>query len=283
MRRRSPQLLVWAILDIFIVSACVGYGLANPVALTGEAPPDSQTYPPTITITSPCNNTAYNTSRLPLAFSVTAPESRTAESTTVINVSYETSWKKEAIDVLHGGQEHPSFELMLSNIPEGEHNIVIKARGYGLYKQDGVFFKWFFISSSATIYFTVDYTAPTLTVLPPTNVSAASTIPLNFTVNEAYKEAAYSLNGQQNLTVSGNSTLPCLPAGQYNVTFYAWDLAGNVGASETADFTVTEVAHLAAEPADDSLMVPVAAVLSAAAILGIVLALKRRSKASKHN
>jgi hypothetical protein len=259
----------------------VGYSVANPYALIGEVPPDQETYPPVITITSPVNNTAYNTSRVSLTFNVTAPQSRTASSTTVIRVSYEDDWRNEVIDVLLGGQEQPSFNLQLSNVPEGQHSILIKAVGYGLYKQEEQwFYKWFYIRSSATICFTIDRTAPTVLVLPPENLSSTSTVPLNFMVNEAYSQAAYSLNGQENVTVSGNSTIPNLPAGQYNVTFYAWDTAGNSGASQTANFTVAEMPQMA-ETADNSLIVSAAVVLSTAVIIGVVLFLRRRHSASK--
>jgi hypothetical protein len=111
-------------------------------------------------------------------------------------------------------------------------------------------------------------------VLPPENVSSTSAIPLNLTVNEAYSKISYNLNGQQNVTVSGNSTITPLPAGQYNVTFYVWDTAGNIGTSESTDFTVAEIPQTA-ETANSSLLLPVAAALSTVIIIGIVWLFKR--------
>ena len=251
---------------------------ANPYTITGEVPPDQETYPPVITITSPVNNTAYNTSLVFLTFNVTALQSRTAwEPVTLLGVTYKADWYKEAIDVLNGGgQQQASFSLQFSNVPEGQHSIVIKAVGNGLYKQKEWWsLKEFRISSTATISFTIDRTAPTVLVLPPENVSSTSAIPLKLTVNEAYSKIVYSLNGQQNVTVNENSTIHPLPAGQYNVTFYAWDIAGNIGTSETANFTVTELPQTA-ETADSSLLLPVAAALSTVIIIGIVWLFKRR-------
>ena len=40
------------------------------------------------------------------------------------------------------------------------------------------------------------------------------------------------------MTISGNTTLADVPNGFHNVTVYAWDEAGNKGASETINFTV---------------------------------------------
>ena len=52
-------------------------------------------------------------------------------------VTYKADWYKEAINVLNGGgQQQASFSLQFSNVPEGQHTIVIKAVGNGLYKQD---------------------------------------------------------------------------------------------------------------------------------------------------
>jgi hypothetical protein len=162
-------------------------------------------------------------------------------------------------------------------VSEGQHTIVIKAFGYGRYPDEkySVLYKEFFISAQATIYFTIDRTAPAVSVLHPENVSSNSTIPLNLTVNEAYTRIAYSLNGHQNVTVTGNSTLSNLGAGQYNVTFYAWDVAGNVGSSKTANFSVAEMPN-APEEVNDSLILPAATVTSVVVAVGVGLLLYKR-------
>jgi hypothetical protein len=259
----------------------VGYSAANPYSFTGVVPPDQETYPPVITITSPVNNTVYNTSRVPLTFNVTAPQSRTASYVTVDRVTYEVDWRKEPISVLNGPEQQPSFNLWLSNVPEGQHTIVITARGMGqITDEKELSYKWFFISSSATICFTIDRTPPTVSFLPAENVSSTSSVPLNLTINESYSKITYSLNSQQNVTASGNSTIPNLPAGQYNVTFYVWDIAGNIGTSETANFTVTEIPQTE-RTADSSILLPAAAALSTVVFIGIVWLFKRRSSVSR--
>jgi WD40 repeat protein len=55
-----------------------------------------------------------------------------------------------------------------------------------------------------------------------------SSVLLNFTVDEAASHITYSLDGEENFTTAGNT----------NLTVYAWDEAGNVGASETITFSV---------------------------------------------
>jgi hypothetical protein len=279
--RRRGSLSVFAVLALLVLVAnLVGCGTANPYTFKGEMPPDPETYPPIITIASPNNHTAYNTSRVPLTFNVSAPYSTTASSTTIIGVTYETDWQKEAISVLHESQKQPSFTLQLSNMPEGQHQIVIRAVGYAFYlNEKELSYKEASISSTAVIIFTMDRTAPSVLALPPENISTTSTIPLNLTVSESYSKITYSLNGQQNFTFNGNSTLPHLTAGHYNVTYYVWDVAGNVGASETAYFNVK-----IPEPVPETFsVVPVAVVFIVAVALvatGLLGYLKGRKSES---
>jgi hypothetical protein len=51
---------------------------------------------------------------------------------------------------------------------------------------------------------------------------------------------AYSLDGKENITISGNTTLNGLAYGAHNVTVYATDASGNTGVSETAYFTIAK-------------------------------------------
>jgi hypothetical protein len=67
-----------------------------------------------------------------------------------------------------------------------------------------------------------------------------SDIPLNFTLSEPTSQITYSLDGQENVTIAGNTTLTNLPYGGHNITVYASDLAGNVGNSETIAFTIAK-------------------------------------------
>jgi N-acetylneuraminic acid mutarotase len=85
----------------------------------------------------------------------------------------------------------------------------------------------------------VDGTAPEITVLSPDNKTYdTSSIPLNFTVNEAVSQITYSLDGEENITITGNTTLTGLANGDHNLTIHAKDEAGNVGTSETMYFSV---------------------------------------------
>jgi hypothetical protein len=73
----------------------------------------------------------------------------------------------------------------------------------------------------------------------------------------------YSVDSGENVTISGNTTLEGLAAGPHNVTVYASDSFGEVGASETAEFTISQEA---------SAVVPVAAISVAAATVALAAA-----------
>ena len=63
-------------------------------------------------------------------------------------------------------------------------------------------------------------------------------VPFTLTTDEPVSQVSYSLDKQANVTVAGNTTLTDLPNGSHDITFYAWDEAGNIGASEIVHFSV---------------------------------------------
>jgi len=65
-----------------------------------------------------------------------------------------------------------------------------------------------------------------------------SSVSLVFTLNKQVNWTGYSLDGQGNATLAGNTTISGLSNGLHNITVYAKDEFGNVGASETVSFTV---------------------------------------------
>jgi nitrous oxidase accessory protein NosD len=82
-------------------------------------------------------------------------------------------------------------------------------------------------------------TPPKIARLSPVNqVFNESSIPLLFTVDKQVKWIGYSLDGQDNVTISGNTTITDLLNGLHNVTVYARDEFDNMGASETIYFSV---------------------------------------------
>jgi hypothetical protein len=81
--------------------------------------------------------------------------------------------------------------------------------------------------------------SPTISVFSPLNTTYnVSSVPLTFTVDKPVSLMEYSLDGQDNVTIVGNTTLTALPNGLHNVTVYAKYTEGGIGASEIVNFTV---------------------------------------------
>ena len=94
-------------------------------------------------------------------------------------------------------------------------------------------------------------------------------ISLIFTVNEPASRISYSLDGQTEVTIASNTTLSGLTVGTHNLTVYAQDSGGLVGASETIQFSI--VARFPTELVITS--IAIAAVVS----LGFLIYFKRHS------
>jgi parallel beta-helix repeat protein len=84
----------------------------------------------------------------------------------------------------------------------------------------------------------LETTPPTISVTSPANKTYASDVVLSFTVNEPAPWRGYSLDGQKNVTVTGEKTLANLTEGTHGIVVYAEDLIGNLGSSDAIYFTV---------------------------------------------
>jgi hypothetical protein len=113
----------------------------------------------------------------------------------------------------------------LDNLTDGYHTL----EAYSTDTQGNI------ISDSIT--FLVDATAPKITNLSINNTDSGDRL-LSFTVDSEARWVGYSLDNQANVTVTGDVVLGDLSFGSHNVTVYAEDAAGNMGASETLFFTV---------------------------------------------
>jgi hypothetical protein len=122
------------------------------------------------------------------------------------------------------------------------------------------------------VYFSIDSfidsAPPDIRLLSPENrtyIVADSTkpnVPLNFTSNESL-QVSYSLDGQENITLNGNTTLTGLSNGLHNITVYARDIEGNAGTSETITFTIAEP-----EPEPFPIMLTITASVASVAVVG---------------
>jgi hypothetical protein len=77
-------------------------------------------------------------------------------------------------------------------------------------------------------------------VSPQSQTYSQDAVSLNFTVDKKTVWLGYSLDGQEKVTVTGNTTIAQLQNGLHNVTVYGNDTLGNLGVSETVIFTISK-------------------------------------------
>jgi hypothetical protein len=117
--------------------------------------------------------------------------------------------------------------------------------------------------------------APAVSVSSSKNATYLGSFPLNFSVSKPAAWMGYSLDGQENVTVTGNTTLTGLSVGLHNVTVYAKDAFENTGTSETLTFTIAE------EPFPTA---PVAAAsVATVGVVGVGLLVYFKKHPRKHN
>ena len=231
-------------------SSSVKFAQANPYAnfyLFEKVPPPPGSTPLKISVSSPKNNAIYNVSNVTLAFNVSNYETSIDS---ITNINYSASWLQGNVIVWKQNSHSPEFPDFWSynetfwNLPDGNYSIAITANGWGSY-EDNVKVDYFWgtvYSFEMTSVLTVNFIVanpPKVSILSLENETFASPdVPLNFTVSESASRIFYVLDGQENTTIGGNMTLTSLSNGLHNVTVYAMDEAGNVGASETVCFSV---------------------------------------------
>jgi hypothetical protein len=130
---------------------------------------------------------------------------------------------------LYEGKAH------LTDLPQGAHNVTVWEAVY----QTMISYAWYIGAVLSTVSFNIDSIPPHITILSPeAKVYYTSDVPLDFTVNKTFSQITYSLDGHENITAAGNMTLTGLSNGAHNLTVYATDEAGNIGASQTIAFTI---------------------------------------------
>jgi hypothetical protein len=153
----------------------------------------------------------------------------------------------------------------LTGLSQGPHNITVGVRAQR-YMISYAGIEW---SVFSTVSFSV---APQITVLSPeTKAYNVSDVPLDFTVEETFSRIEYSLDGQGNVTIDGNTTLTWLPNGDHNVTVYATDEFGNTGVSKTIYFDVEA-------PFPTVLVVAVSVAAVVVVGMGLFIYLKKRKR-----
>jgi hypothetical protein len=298
----KKTLLTPVFISVLLLLAVVGTSLVNlgrgnpnpypPDIYSEEGSPRNETEPPTVSIIVPTNGTSHSSSSLSLTCNVSVGDSSTASVRFLWEITFEADWLPKNVTAYEfNADEDPytteptitefSKTLSLTGIPEGTHSLIVHARERGAYEryeyESGFIIREyvtnFFIDGFSSVVFTVDLTPPTISVLPVENKTYyTSDVPLTVATNEVLSKIAYSIDGHENVTIAGNTTLTNLPLGEHNIAIYLTDEAGNTGASETIMFTVAEPEPFPVAP------VAAASAASIAVVSGVLLVYFKKRK-----
>jgi hypothetical protein len=293
--RKTAAALIMALLIIAVAGTfLVNLGKANPYLrdwkVDGEIPVPEGTKLPVVTISNPQNNSYHASKNLLLNFSAVIEKSGNI-SLGFSELYYIGSWQNERTDFdmntlwVKNNYSYPSeFSINLTDVPEGYHWLEVCAVATAFayetrHELDGIYYTTYYVRyktiSSSTANFTIDTTAPNiLSVSMENKTYDKASIPFVLVTNEPVSQVLYSLDGLDNVAISGNSTLTDLSAGNHTVTVYARDLAGNFGASETLTFTVAEPESFPSVPVVAVSALSIAAVTAA----GLIFTRRRRRK-----
>ncbi|MGD6853178.1 MAG: hypothetical protein ACQCN6_14050 [Candidatus Bathyarchaeia archaeon] len=293
-RKEGIFLILVAVLSLSLANPTfVGLTKANPLYLTWY-PTEPVTTPPIVTILSPLQNQTVNSTATVLNFTVTKPNTWVTYSSIdyMPNTAMVIGKLVSYYYVLDGieSQEVPlentfgirasvdypdkpvlttSYSINLT-LTEGKHNIRVIVNCATLcYGEKDVSVS----GSSEMVFF--DMSLPPTIVLSVENAPFYSSgVVLDFAINKPTSRIAYSLDNQENMTLAGNTThtaLTGLSAGKHNITVYAWDVTGSIGASETVTFN-------SPEPFPILIFVAVTSVLAAVIVAVSIAVFRRASK-----
>jgi hypothetical protein len=250
------------------------------------------TDPPIISVHSPGNNMTYSADNAVLNFTVSRPEHwlvfaggtfGRALKQLLISIAYQLdgNWS-DIVPANYSDLQSPfNYFSKLPYLEDGVHTLKVHAYASGWrIEADGAWETQVYINSSSDlIYFKVDNTPPTVSLLSLEGETYYTTnVPLDIIVDESASQITYSLDGQENVTVTGNCTLTNLPYGVHNLIAYVKDTAENVGTSQTATFTVAK------EPEPFPITLVTTASAISIAIVGaatLIIYLKKRKSHNK--
>jgi N-acetylneuraminic acid mutarotase len=110
-----------------------------------------------------------------------------------------------------------------------------------------------------------------ISIISPENKTYISgNISLAFTINKPVDLQGYTVDGQEKVSITGNTTLSELPSGSHNITVYATDSFGNTAFSQTITFSI-------AKPQTSIVTVAAVSVAVAVAVVaGLLVYFKKR-------
>jgi hypothetical protein len=235
--KRTTSALALTLIMAILFSVLAGTVLVN----VSKAFVYHVTDPAAVKIDSPAQNGVYSSNNITISVSVESPNDYW-EMTSVQIALYLDGFIRTGADAKKLDQQGHVFTYNSSlNVwKEGQHNLSVVADIACRPPATSIWPDYDFTASGKSA---VQFELKTLmiSVLSIENRTYnTADLSLDFVVSKPVLKVAYCLDDQANVTIAGNTTLRGLSKGGHSVTVYAWDTAGNIGASETVTFSVAE-------------------------------------------
>lgn len=173
-------------------------------------------------IASPSENASYSNGTINVCFNETIDGPNSISTYLNIVSTYMGDWMQESqwcpfppgVNPFHQTSHFLQYNFSVTGIPVGQHSLNITANGGGDFIENETDYS-FVLERTISVKFSVS-TSPIITlrtnpiITSPSFQNATftnSSLPLNFTVDHPASEMAYSLDGQDNVSISGNTTL----------------------------------------------------------------------------
>jgi hypothetical protein len=223
-------------------------------------------------------NKTYDSNSVPISFTVESPYPDGWEITAVYGVKLYLDGDSCENAITIGASRR--YSSTLTGLELGSHCLYVVA--YVSYKTSERYSMWVTdpadgSGSSKVVYFAVTIPKPVIKILSidQQQTFSVDAVPLDFTVSKPVSWMGYSLDGQDNVTVSGNTTLTDLPQGTHDLLVYATDSYGQTAKSLIRHFTIDTTTFSLSFP---TTLVTALALISAAAVLIAVLFYFKRRK-----
>ncbi|MCW4003090.1 MAG: hypothetical protein NWE95_04165 [Candidatus Bathyarchaeota archaeon] len=245
-----------------LLAFCFAILTAYPLLLIEQAEGNPWTASPEWRVSSPQNNATYNRTYVNLDLRVISENNN--------NYYYSIDGSPEIPIRVRDGDLKPDpnlfeFKKVLNGLAEGKHTLILY--------HDIWFYHEYILNSGQTITFYIDTTAPKISNLSINSTGTGDWL-LNFTIDENASWVGYSLDNQANITINGDAVLRDLSFGVHNVTVYANDTVGNLGASDTLTFTVDEPEVIQHDTVDSADLFPIVAIVSIATVATVSIGLR---------
>ncbi|MBN1358173.1 hypothetical protein JW988_05330 [Candidatus Bathyarchaeota archaeon] len=242
MKRKALALTITLLFTIVAGMQFVDSTLANPNPLYYPSTPDRNS--PSIKIETPQQNKKYNLTTVPYSITIDTSTFKNNSVHSLLSIGYIIDGRERVTisDNPNRQSQILSLEGNLSGLSEGSHTIQAWVKSVSYYRPSDTqtTAEFSLITYSDITHFTT-YLIPSVFILSVENKKyASSDVPLNFTANKPVAKVSYSLDGLDNVTITGSTTLTSLPFGKHNITVYVTDYFGNIGKSETLFFTIEE-------------------------------------------